>query len=363
MPTFDTAAMLADLADLVAVESPSDDLDACMRSADAVAALGRRVMGHDAEIHGVADVRWRLGMPRVLVLGHHDTVWPLGTLDRWPFEVRDGRASGPGCFDMKAGIVIALHAVAALDDPTGVAILVTGDEEIGAPRSRGLIEDTAAGLEATVVAEPSAAGALKIARKGLRNLRLVVEGRAAHAGLEPELGVNAAVELAHQLTEIARWDLPGDTTLVPTLLSGGTTMNTVPVRAEVQFDMRSSRAEHLDAVTARMAALAPRLDGARLAVERLHGRGPLEEPMSRSLHDVAQAVAHRLGHDLPEAVAVGGVSDGNITASLGVPTLDGLGAVGDGAHREGEWVDVDSLAERAALLHGLLAQVLAGGAP
>lgn len=357
---FDPERLLADTAALVEVESPSDDAGALAKSADAVATLGTRLLGRAPERIG-DNLRWTFGTPRVLLLGHHDTVWPLGTLRRWPFEIADGRATGPGCFDMKAGLAMALHAVTGLEEPDGVAILVTSDEEIGAPGSRDLILDTARGLDAALVTEPSADGAVKIARKGMRTVRLVVTGRASHAGLEPEAGVNAGVELAHHLVAIESWHRPPDTSLVPTLVSAGTTMNTVPATAHATFDLRSSSAAALDDVEAHLRELTPIADGATVQVEHVHGRGPLEEASSRDLFALARRVAGTLGIGDLDGVAVGGVSDGNLTASIDTPTLDGLGAVGGGAHAEGEWIEVASLADRTALLHGMVTALLDHG--
>ena len=355
-PGFDADAMLDDLERLVSRESPSDDLEALERSADEVAALGHRLFGRDPERHGV-HLRWRFGTPRFLVLGHHDTVWPLGTIDRWPMTVDGDRVSGPGCFDMKGGIVLAMHAAAALDSPDGVVVLWTGDEEIGAPTSRDLIVDTATGLEATLVTEPCAGGSVKVARKGIQVLRLTATGRASHAGLEPEKGVNAAVELAHQLVAISQWERPPGLTLVPTQVQAGTTMNTVPAAASVVFDMRGPSAQDMEAMEQRLRALEPVLAGATLEVARSHGRGPLEASSSASLFQLAREVASGLGQGELGGVEVGGVSDGNFTAAAGVPTLDGLGVIGDGAHAEGEWLSRASLVDRAALVHGMLARL------
>ena len=351
--------MLSDIEQLVSCESPSNDQAALQRSADQVAALGARLLGAAPVRHGV-HLHWTFGEPRVLLLGHHDTVWPMGTLARWPMT-RDGdRVTGPGCYDMKAGIVLAMHAAAALDTLDGVAIFMTGDEEIGAPTSRDLIVEAATGLEATLVTEPCVGSAVKVARKGIRNLRLTVTGRASHAGLEPEKGVNAGVELARQLVEIETWPRPPGLSLVPTLVSAGTTMNTVPAAAVATFDMRGWLETDLDEMEHRLRSLEPANSRATLEVEVTHGRGPLEDSASTDLFGLARSVAAELGHPPLEGVRVGGVSDGNFTAAAGVATLDGLGASGDGAHAEGEWISVSALGDRAALLHGMLARLLGG---
>jgi len=202
-------AILADTEELVKCESPSADLEAVARSADMVAAVGARHLGSAAErivIDGRTHLRWRLGEgpARVLLLCHHDTVWPLGSLETHPYTVSDGVMRGPGCVDMKAGIVLGLHALAQLGVPGGVTLLVTGDEEIGSPSSRALIESEAAGCSAALVLESAANdGALKTERKGVSLYQVRAVGRAAHAGLEPERGVNATLELAHQVLAVA----------------------------------------------------------------------------------------------------------------------------------------------------------------
>src|SRR6476619_3902034 len=241
-----TPAMVDALRALVETESPTADPDACRACvgvADELAAelLGSR--GETLEVDGRVHLRWRFGgATRVLLIGHLDTVWPVGTLARWPFEVRGGRATGPGVFDMKAGVVqllFALAALAALDSIDGVAVLLTTDEETGSPTARPLIEETASGLQAALVLEPSAGGALKTERKGVALYTITVRGRAAHSGLDPEKGANAAVELAHQVlaaTALARPDL--GTTVTPTLVTAGTAVNTVPAEASARVDVR-----------------------------------------------------------------------------------------------------------------------------
>ncbi|MCW2858970.1 MAG: glutamate carboxypeptidase [Actinoallomurus sp.] len=357
--------MLADLEALVTCESPSSDLSALAMSADAVARVGARRLGAAPErivLDGRTHLRWRLGdgPSRVLLLGHHDTVWPLGTLAAHPFTVDGGVLRGPGCFDMKAGLVLAMHAAAALPDPSGVTLLVTGDEEIGSPSSRALIEAEAAGRTAALVLEASAeGGALKTERKGVSLYRVTVAGRAAHAGLEPERGVNATVELAHEvLTVSALADRERGTTVTPTLMSAGTTSNTVPAAGELTVDVRVRHAAEQDQVDAAMRALCPVLRGARLEVSGGPNRPPLEAKASARLFARVTAHAAALGLPPPSRAAVGGGSDGNLTAGVGTPTLDGLGAVGGGAHAEDEHVLVAELPPRAALVAALVAGLL-----
>jgi glutamate carboxypeptidase len=366
--------MLEDLRTLVEVESPSSDPAALHRSAEAVAALGQRLTGQSPEWlvrSGVPHLRWELGDgPRqVLLLGHHDTVWPLGSLATHPWSVEGGVARGPGCFDMKAGLVLLLHAVAAMPPAygtgvDGVTILVTGDEEVGSVTSRQLVEDLARGCRAALVAEGAAEdGALKVERKGLASYTVRVAGRAAHAGLEPHLGVNAGVELAHQVLAVAELgDLAAGTTVTPTLLSAGSSANTVPAAAELAVDVRAATRTEMERVDTALRSLRPYLPGAALEVGDGHDRPPMEAGSSGGLEDLAGAVAAGLGLPVPDSVAVGGGSDGNFTAGIGTPTLDGLGAAGGGAHADDEHVVVESLAPRAALLAGLVAALLAGRA-
>ncbi|MEU5696192.1 M20 family metallopeptidase [Actinosynnema sp. NPDC020468] len=363
-------ALLADIESLVRCESPSTDHEAVARSAEVVAALGARLLGAEPErivTEGCTHLRWRFGdgPSRVLLLGHHDTVWPHGSLETHPFSVEDGVLRGPGCFDMKVGVVMALHAAAALDDRSGLSILITGDEEIGSPLSRPLIEDEARGCEAVLVLEASAdGGALKTRRKGTSLYRVRVEGRAAHSGLEPEKGINAGVELAHQilaLTGLA--DPERGTSVVPTALSGGTTSNTVPAAAGVAVDVRVWDLAEQERVDREIRAARPVLPGAVVRIEGGVNRPPLDAEASAGLFALASELAERLGLAPLTEAAVGGASDGNFTAGLGVPTLDGLGAVGGGAHADHEHVIVAEVPRRTALLHALTAALLAGRTP
>ena len=354
--------MIDDIKTLVLCESPSEDHDAVARSAEVVAGVGRRLLDAEPErlvTDGCTHLRWRFGdgPPRVLLLGHHDTVWPLGSLRTHPFEVRDGVLRGPGCFDMKAGVVMALHAVAALPDRTGVSILITGDEEIGSPLSRPLIEEEARSCDAVFVLEASAdGGALKTRRKGVSRYWIEVEGRAAHAGLEPEKGVNAGIEVAHQILAVAALADPGrGTTVVPTALTAGTTTNTVPATASVAVDARVWDAAEQDRVDRAVRSLRPVLAGSRIHIAGGINRPPLDGKASSDLFKLAVS----LSPDPLTEAAVGGASDGNFTAGLGVPTLDGLGAVGGGAHADHEHVLVAELPRRTALLTALTKTVLA----
>lgn len=367
--------MLEDIGCLVRVESPSTDREAIARSADVVSGLGLRLLGRPPEritSDGRTHLRWQLGTGRrrVLVLGHHDTVWPIGSLGARPFTVENGILRGPGCFDMKAGLVMALHALAELaggagaptGDPgavDGVTILVTGDEELGSPSSRDLIETTATGCTAVLVLEAAADGGdLKCERKGTSQYEIHLHGRAAHAGLEPQNGNNTTVELAHQVLALDGIARPADgTTVTPTVAASGTTQNTVPAQALLQVDCRMWTEAEQRRVDRELKALTAVDPGCRITVTGGPNRPPLQSRSSRSLFELATGVADRQGSGPLRGTAVGGASDGNFTAGLGIPTLDGLGAVGGGAHAADEHVVVAMLAPRTALLAGLLAEL------
>ncbi|MGW2637056.1 M20 family metallopeptidase [Streptomyces sp. NPDC001348] len=357
-------AMLEDLRTLVEIESPSRAPEALRASAAAVAAVIEHRLGGRAtlvESEAGPHVHWSGGgEPKVLVLGHHDTVFPLGTLERRPFTVADGRVTGPGVFDMLGGLVQAVHGLALLDDLSGVEILVTADEEVGSPCSRALIEERALACGAVLVFEGAAdGGRLKTGRKGCGTFEVSVTGRASHAGLEPAAGVNALIEAAHQVLGIAALGRPEiGTTVTPTVASAGTQANVVPAQATVFVDVRVESAEEKERVEAAFASLTPHLDGARISVRGSVGRPPMPESASAEL----MALARRLFPGI-EGTAVGGGSDGNFTAALGVPTLDGLGAVGGGAHADHEFLLIDTMAERANLVAALVDAIRATPAP
>ncbi|BCJ56052.1 glutamate carboxypeptidase [Actinoplanes sp. NBRC 14428] len=359
-------SLLADTRALVECESPSTDLAAVARCADVVTRVGAARLGAEPErivLDGRTHLRWRFGAgpSRVLVVGHHDTVWPIGTLDRIPYAVRSGVMRGPGCLDMKTGVAMAFQAIAALPDPDGITLLVTGDEELGSPSSRSLIEAEARAAGAALVLEAAAdGGALKTGRKGVSIYELIAAGRAAHAGLAPEQGVNATVELAHQVLRIAALgDAVAGTTVTPTLARAGTTTNTVPAVARVAVDVRIRTLAEQRRVDDAMRALTAVLPGAVLELTGGPNRPPLEEATSSALFARARTLARDLGLPALSGAAVGGASDGNLTAGQGTLTLDGLGAVGGGAHADDEHVLLDFLPGRTALLTSLMAELLA----
>lgn len=356
---FSLDEMLADLQALVSAESPSRDIERLTAHANVLSdlmesRLGRRPQLIDSPVG--PHVHWSGGgEPKVLILGHHDTVHPAGTIADRPFTVDNDRASGPGIFDMKAGIVQAIHAVAALSDRSGVEILLTADEEIGSGESKDLLIERARACGAVLVIEPSADnGALKIGRKGTGTLTVTVRGRASHAGLEPEKGINALAELADLIPRIMTIaDPQRGTTVTPTLAAAGTADNVVPEVATCAVDVRVSTLEEKERVEAAFAALSPRLAGASLEIGGKIGRPPMHESAAAELFPIAQRVAREIGLGECRGVVVGGGSDGNFTAAAGVHTLDGLGAVGGGAHAADEHVVVATLPTRAALIAGL----------
>lgn len=364
-------SLLEDLASLIAVETPSADLDAVREGAHHVAALLERRLGVAPEILTVESrthlrLRFGSGAPAVVLLTHQDTVWPRGTFQRLPFSHEDGVLRGPGSLDMKTGLAMAVHALAivagragrrALD---GVSLLVTGDEEVGSPTSSALIKEEAARARAVLVMEAAAEGKLKTARKGTGNYVVRARGRATHAGLEPEKGVNAGLELAEQMLAIAGLgDAAAGTTVTPTTFGGGTTSNTVPDEAWVSVDVRARTAAELERVDAAMRGLRPRLPGASVTLEGGINRPPMEEHTAEHLYGRAVTLSERMGLEAPGRIAVGGASDGNFTAGEGIPTLDGLGAVGEGAHAEHEHALSRFLAPRTALIAALIVDRLA----
>jgi glutamate carboxypeptidase len=360
--------MLDALERLVTVESPSSDKAACARCADAVVEVAVAMLGDHAglperiEVDGATHLRWAFGGPaKVVLVGHFDTVWPLGTLAELPFKVSDGLAWGPGCFDMKAGIVQGFAALAQLDDLDGVTVLLTSDEEIGSPSSRGLVEYTARGARAALILEPGVDGAVKTARKGVGMYRLDITGSSAHAGLEPQNGANALLTLAGALRDVAPLgDVALGTTVTPTTAAAGTARNVVPDVAWCEIDVRGESAEELQRVDAAIRSLTPDVADTSIALSGGINRPPLPASASADLFARAQRIAVSLGLGELRGQAVGGGSDGNFTAGIGVPTLDGLGAVGDGAHARHEHVVVDEMPRRAQLLAALVDELRAG---
>jgi len=364
-------AMMRLLGQFVRAESPSFDKAAVDRFGRMVASEWKKrgatvTLLRQRERGDHVRAEWRPRVNRtadqILVLGHLDTVYEIGTITRMPFRVSRGRAWGPGTFDMKGGLVIALYAMDALAavgclPEKRIVFLWTSDEEIGSESSRAAIEREAKRSDAVLVLEPAAGldGRVKTGRKGVGEIELIVTGRAAHAGLNPGDGVNAIEEMAHQIARISRWNQPRrGITVNAGVIEGGTRTNVIPERARALVDLRASRVEDMRAFERKFRALRPILSGAKLEIRGGFNRPPMERNMSAALYAKARALSKEMGLTLGEAF-VGGGSDGNFTAALGVPTLDGLGAVGENAHSPRENIVIRALPERAGLLAGLIA--------
>jgi glutamate carboxypeptidase len=365
-------AMMRLLGRFVRCESPSHQKAAVDRLGEMVADEWRR---RGAKVRALrdktrgdslrAEVWLGGGRPQgqIMVLGHLDTVYPLGTLVTMPFRVERGRAFGPGTFDMKAGLVLALSAVDALQalglqPKRRLVFFWNSDEEIGSHASRAAIEREARRSDAVLVLEPAAGpeGRLKTGRKGIGTAEIIVTGRSAHAGLDPGAGINAVHELALQIARLKNLNNPRrGIALQATVIAGGTVSNVVPHHARAELDIRFTHVADAPRIERQLRALRPILAGARVEVRGGINRPPLERTQAvAALFHHAQKLMRELGQALDET-SVGGGSDGNFTAALGVPTLDGLGAIGNGAHSAVEHVIIRSLPERAALLAGLLA--------
>jgi len=361
------AWLIALLQELVACESPSTDRDALERCAsllalrftEAGASVARVPAGSTAD-HVLAT--WPGAGPRVLLLGHFDTVWPVGQLARMPVRMENGRLYGPGVLDMKAGLAIGLLAARVLAAASDVAtrphltFLATSDEETGSHTSRGAIEDLARRSDAVLVLEPAlAGGAVKTSRKGVGEFEIVAHGIASHAGADPGAGASAIQELARQVLAIESLnDAATGVSVNVGVIEGGTRSNVVAERARAVVDVRVARAADAARVTQAFASLAPTDRRVRLEVSGRINRPPMERTAGvAKLYELARDVAAAGGRALGEG-ATGGASDGNFTAALGVPTIDGLGAIGAGPHALDEHVVAAELAPRAALVAGLI---------
>ena len=380
-----TPEMLACLRRFVECESPSLEKTAADRCCTLIAKEWRSAGAHVERVPNAhrgdhlrivlqpREERSSRSTGQVLVLGHYDTVYASGTLKRMPFRIKGGKAYGPGVFDMKAGIVQALFAFRALRElqpasapPSGqkpqkrIVFLWTSDEEIGSGTSRKLLEAEARRSDAVFVLEPAFGprGLLKTSRKGVGEAQLIVHGRASHAGLAPQDGVNAIHELALQISHLEKWnDVKRGISVNADIVEGGTRTNVIADRARALFDLRALSIADMRKLEGRLHALRPFNRNAKLEIHGGFDRPPLERKMSATLFAQAKTIAQQLGIDLDECCAGGG-SDGNLTAALGIATLDGMGAVGDGAHSPDEYIVIRGLAERAALLAAMLQTAL-----
>ena len=355
---------------MVECESPSDSPAGVNRLVDLIAEQTHSFASAEtmeAEPYGrhlrlQFKVGSRTGEGQILGLGHSDTVWPLGTLDTMPWNIRDGRLWGPGVLDMKAGLAFFVYAVKTLIElgiPAThlVALLIVSDEEVGSPASRPVTEAEARKSSAVLVLEPGTGltGKLKTARKGVGRYTVDIHGRASHAGVDFAAGASAIVEAAHQIQKLAEFtDLNRGTTVNPGIINGGTRSNVVAAHARIEVDVRLDRLQDAAALDKKLRSLEPLDKRCTLTVEGGLNRPPMErtEPIS-NLFRKAQVIGRELGIELEES-STGGGSDGNFTAALGIPTLDGLGAVGEGAHASNESILIDRIADRTALLAGLI---------
>lgn len=343
---------------LVRCESPTEDLAACNQVVELARDLTARVLGIPAQIRQVngRPVFWfGADKPEIVLLGHLDTVWPKGSFEPL-WEVKGDVARGPGIFDMKAGFVQALFALKAIEGP--VALVATTDEESGSATSKELIQELSKGAKAVLVLEAAIDGKVKIGRKGTAMYQVTVHGRASHAGLEPEKGINATTEMAHIVLKLSALEsAEHGTTVVPTVLRSGNTTNTVPDHASLDIDIRSFSQADLLRVDAAIKSINPTNQQARIEISGGLNRPPLEPASTKYLYERAEKVAKSLGMNLGSA-SVGGASDGNFAAAAGAKVLDGLGAVGDGAHALNERISVASIDERINFLHHFIEDLL-----
>jgi glutamate carboxypeptidase len=355
----------------VLCESPSDTkpaVDACVAlAADAVRARGGRVKLHRQRNFGdILEARFgprkRSGINRApfLLLGHLDTVWPINTLRAMPCRIADGRLWGPGTLDMKAGVAMALTAVEMLAEADllnrEIILLLNSDEEIGSPVSRPITESLARACSAVFVLEPAQGLAYKTARKGTGNWRIDIRGKAAHAGVDFEKGASALRELSHVIETVSGWtDLKRGLTVSFGIAGGGSKTNVIPAEAFAEVDVRIAKITDGPRIERRFKSLKPADERCSLAITGGINRPPMERARGTvRLFQQARSLAAELGFALDEA-STGGASDGNFTSALGIPTLDGMGAVGEGAHATHESIVLEHIAPRTALLAGMLA--------
>lgn len=343
---------------LVRCESPTEDLAACNEVMGLASDIAEKVLGSPAQIrqiNGRPVFWWGAEKPEIVLLGHLDTVWPKGSFEPL-WEVKADVARGPGIFDMKAGFIQALFALKGISG--SVALVATSDEESGSATSKELIQELSGGAKAVLVLEAAVDGKVKIGRKGTAMYQIIVHGRASHAGLEPEKGVNATTEMAHLVLKLSALESTEQgTTVVPTVLRSGNTTNTVPDHAVLDVDVRSFSQADLVRIDEAIRSLQPTLKDARIEISGGLNRPPLEPSSTEYLYERAEKVAQRLGMQLGCA-SVGGASDGNFAAAAGARVLDGLGAVGAGAHALNEWVSLSAIEERTNFLHHFIEDLL-----
>jgi len=354
--------LIEDLQNLVEFESPSDDLNACRGVVELAVSIANKKLNPEAKVveeSGRPIFWWGSSNPEVLILAHLDTVWPKGSfIPTW--SVNGDIAKGPGIFDMKAGFLQAIYAVAEIPGAASkVAIVATTDEEVGSQTSRALIERLSKTSKAVLVLEASLNGKVKTGRKGTAMYQIALHGRASHAGLEPEKGINATTLIAEIVLAVAKLANPEfGTTVVPTVMNSGTTTNTVPALATLDIDIRSYSAAELTRIDSAVKALAASNPDAKLEVTGGINRPPLETTSTIELYEILEKVASEIGLAPIGHASVGGASDGNFAAAAGARVLDGLGAVGDGAHAPHEQILLSSIPTRVTLLTAFIKELI-----
>ncbi len=353
---------LAELQELVECQSPTEDLDSCVQVINLATEIVNKNLSTPAKImteQGRPVLWWGSENPKVVLLTHLDTVWPKDSyLPLW--KIDGDKVFGPGTFDMKAGFLQAVYALKNIDGADkSVALIATTDEEVGSQTSRSLIERVSKSAAAVLVFEASLDGKVKTGRKGTSMYHITVHGRASHAGLDPEKGINASVEIAHvvlQMTGLENKEF--GTTVVPTTLHSGTVTNTVPALAGLDIDARSFTMAELQRIDAAIKSLSPKHPEARIEVTGGINRPPLELQSTAVLYEKLEKVAKEIGMAPIGCAAVGGASDGNLAAATGVEVLDGLGAVGDGAHAPHEHILASSIPARIQLTESFIKELI-----
>jgi glutamate carboxypeptidase len=351
---------LIDIQRLVECESPTEDLASCNQVVDLAVEIANKLLNIPAtkiDENGRPVFWWGAKNPKIVLLCHLDTVWPKGSFQpTWKIEA--DIATGPGVFDMKAGFIQALYAVSQVSSAQeNVALVATTDEETGSATSKELIERLAKTAQAVLVFEASLDGKVKTGRKGTAMYQVVVTGKASHAGLEPEKGINATTELAKLVMQISTLENPEfGTTAVPTVMQSGTTTNTVPALAKLDIDVRSFTISELNRIDKSIRALSS--DIAKVEVTGGVNRPPLETSSSMELYEKLEKVAKDLGLSPIGHASVGGASDGNLAAAAGAKVLDGLGAIGMGAHAPGESIKISTIEERIKLTTAFINELL-----
>ena len=351
---------LSDIQRLVECESPTEDLAACGEVITLAVEIANKLLNNKAEKiteKGRPVFWWGAKNPKILLLCHLDTVWPTGSFTP-TWQINGDKATGPGVFDMKTGFIQALYALVGIENAESkVALVATTDEETGSSTSKDLIIKLSKGADAVLVFEASLDGKVKTGRKGTAMYQIKVTGLAAHAGLEPEKGINATTEIAKLVLQISALEnAKFGTTAVPTVMKSGTTTNTVPAIATLDIDVRSFTSAELERIDKSIKNL--KSDIAKVEITGGINRPPLEESSTMALYEKLEAVAASLGFAKIGSASVGGASDGNLAAAAGAKVLDGLGAEGHGAHAPSEFIKISTLEPRIKLIHAFINELL-----